>query len=70
MWWYLIGLFVGCVLTVIVFSIKCPMLGRIEVDESDPEDVKWRFVLTKEVNFSKRKWIVLKVDYRTDSSRK
>lgn len=70
MLWYLISLFVGCIMTAIVCAIMNPVLGIIEVDESDPEDVKWRFVLTKEVNFSKRKWILLKVDYRTDGSQK
>ena len=65
-----IGFIVGCVITSIIFCIRHPVLGRIEVDEKNPEDVKWRFVLTKEVDFSKQKRILLKVDNRADLSQK
>lgn len=65
-----IGFIVGCVLTSIIFCIRHPVLGRIEVDEKNPEDVKWRFVLTKEVDFSKQKRILLKVDNHADLSQK
>lgn len=65
-----IGFIVGCVLTSIIFCIRHPVLGRIEVDEKNPEDVKLRFVLTKEVDFSKQKRILLKVDNHADLSQK
>lgn len=65
-----IGFIVGCVITSIIFCIRHPVLGRIEVDEKNPEDVKWRFVLTKEVDFSKQKRILLKVDNNADLSQK
>lgn len=65
-----IGFLVGCVITSIIFCIQHPVLGRIEVDEKNPEDVKWRFVLTKEVDFSKQKRILLKVDNNADLSQK
>lgn len=70
MLWYLISLFVGCISTAIVCAIMNPVLGTIEVDESDTESIKWRFVLRKEVDFSKRKFIVLQVDYKNDISQK
>lgn len=66
----IIGFIVGCVITGIIFCIRHPVLGRIEVDEKNPEDVKWRFVLTKEVDFSKQKRILLKVDNHADLSQK
>ena len=65
-----IGFIVGCAITSIIFCIRHPVLGRIEVDEKNPEDVKWRFVLTKEVDFSKQKRILLKVDNHADLSQK
>ena len=67
---YLIGFLVGGIITAIVSYIMCPVLGKLEVDESDPENVKWRFVLTKDVDFSKHKYIILKVDNKTDLSQK
>ena len=65
---YLIGFLVGGIITAIVSYIMRPVLGKLEVDESDPENVKWRFVLTKDVDFSKHKYIILKVDNKTDLS--
>lgn len=67
---YLIGFLVGGIITAIVSYIMRPVLGKLEVDESDPENVKWRFVLTKAVDFSKHKYIMLKVDNKTDLSQK
>lgn len=67
---YLIGFLVGGIITAIVSCIMRPVLGKLEVDESDPENVKWRFVLTKDVDFSKHKYIMLKVDNKTDLSQK
>lgn len=67
---YLIGFLVGGIITAIVSYIMRPVLGKLEVDESDPENVKWRFVLTKDVDFSKHKYIILKVDNKTDLSQK
>lgn len=67
---YLIGFLVGGIITAIVSYIMRPVLGKLEVDESDPENVKWRFVLTKDVDFSKHKYIMLKVDNKTDLSQK
>lgn len=67
---YLIGFLVGGIITAIVSYIMRPVLGKLEVDESDLENVKWRFVLTKDVDFSKHKYIMLKVDYKTDLSQK
>ena len=67
---YLIGFLVGGIITAIVSYIMRPVLGKLEVDESDPENVKWRFVLTKDVDFSKDKYIILKVDNKTDLSQK
>lgn len=68
--WISVGIIIGFILTVIVYGLMLPVLGTIEVDESDPENVKWRFVLTKEVDFSKHKCIMLKVDNRTNLSQK
>ena len=67
---YLIGFLVGGIITAIVSYIIRPVLGKLEVDESDMENVKWRFVLTKDVDFSKHKYIMLKVDNKTDLSQK
>lgn len=67
---YLIGFLVGGIITAIVSYIMRPVLGKLEVNESDPENVKWRFVLTKDVDFSKHKYIILKVDNKTDLSQK
>lgn len=68
--WISVGIIIGFILTVIVYGLMLPVLGTIEVDESDPENVKWRFVLTKEVDFSKHKRIMLKVDNKTNLSQK
>lgn len=65
---YFIGLIVGCIITNIIFYIRHPILGKLEVDERDPENVKWRFVITKDVDFSKTKQIHLKVDDHADLS--
>ena len=58
---YIIGFIVGGVLTGIVLTamvcIGHPLLGTLKVDESDPENVKWRFVISKDVDFSKTKQI-------------
>lgn len=67
---YIIGLIVGCIITNLIFCICHPVLGKLEVDERDPENVKWRFVLTKDVDFSKTKKIVLKVEDNADLSQK
>ena len=68
--WISVGIIIGFILTVIVYGLILPVLGTIEVDESDPANVKWRFVLTKDVDFSKHKYIILKVDNKTDLSHK
>ena len=68
--WISVGIIIGFILTVIVYGLISPVLGTIEVNESDPENVKWRFVLAKEVDFSKHKRIMLKVDNRTNFSQK
>lgn len=68
--WISVGIIIGFILTVIVYDLILPVLGTIEVDESDPENVKWCFVLAKEVDFSKHKRIMLKVDNRTNFSQK
>lgn len=68
--WISIGIVIGSILTAIVYILRQPVLGTIEVDETDPENVKWRFVLTKEVDLSKHKHIMLKVDYRNNFSQK
>lgn len=68
--WIGVGIIIGFILTVIVYGLMLPVLGKIEVDESDPENVKWRFVLEKDVDFSKCKSIVLKVDNKTNLSQK
>ena len=69
---YIIGFIVGCIITGIVltamFCIRHPLLGTLKIDESDPENVKWRFVISKDVDFSKTKQIYLKVDNRANIS--
>lgn len=65
---YLIGFLIGCVVTSVIFWIRHPVLGQLKVDERNPEDVKWRFVLTKDINFAIHKQIVLKVDNHADLS--
>lgn len=65
---YLIGFLIGCIVTGIIFCIRHPVLGQLKVDERNPEDVKWRFVLNREVDFSKHKRIVLKVDNHANLS--
>ena len=69
---YIIGFIVGGVLTGIVltimFCIRRPLLGTLKVDESDPENIKWRFVISKDVDFSKTKRIYLKVDNHANIS--
>lgn len=69
---YIIGFAIGCILTGIVtcvtFCIRHPKLGVLKVDETNPEDVKWRFVITKSVDFSKTKQIYLEVDGHADLS--
>ena len=67
---YIIGLIVGCVATNLIFWIRHPVLGKLEVDERNPDNTKWRFVLTNEIDFSKTKRIVLKVDNHADLSQK
>lgn len=67
---YIIGLIVGCIVTNVIFYIRHPVLGKLEVDERDPENVKWRFVISKEINFAKTKQIFLKVDNHADLSQK
>jgi len=63
---YIIGFVAGCILTgiasVVIFCVRHPMLGTLKVDETDPENIKWRFVIAKDVDFSKTKQIYLKVD--------
>ena len=69
---YIIGFIVGCILTgiilTIMFYIRHPLLGTLKVDESDPENIKWRFIISKDVDFSKTKQIYLKVDNRANIS--
>ena len=69
---YIIGFVIGCVLTgiitTVIFCIRHPKLGVLEVDETNPEDVKWRFVITKPIDFSKTKQIYLEVDSHADLS--
>ena len=67
---YIIGLIVGCIITNLIIGIRHPVLGKLEVDERDPENVKWRFVLTKDIDFSKTKRIFLKIDNNADLSQK
>lgn len=67
---YVIGLIVGCLISSVIFFIRHPVLGHLEVDETNPENVKWRFVLTNDVDFSKKKYILLKVDNKTNLSHK
>lgn len=65
---YLIGFLIGCVVTSVISWIRHPVLGQLKVDERNPEDVKWRFVLTKDINFAIHKRIILKVDNHADLS--
>lgn len=67
---YIIGLIAGCIVTNLIFWIRHPILGKLEVDERNPGNTKWRFVLTKEIDFSKTKQIILKVDNHADLSQK
>lgn len=67
---YVIGLIVGCIVSNIIFWIRHPVLGRLEVDEREPDNLKWRFVITGDVDFSKTKHIILKVDHRVNPSQK
>lgn len=69
---YIIGFIVGGILTgivlTIIFYIRHPLLGTLKVDESDPENIKWRFIISKDVDFSKTKQIYLKVDNHANIS--
>ena len=69
---YIIAFIVGCILTGIVlttmFCIRHPLLGILKVDESDPENIKWRFIISKDVDFAKTKQIYLKVDNNANIS--
>lgn len=71
---YIIGGVIGSVCATIIsciFSyIRRPMLGVLKIDESDPNNVKWRFVITKDIDLSKMNRIYLKVDSHADLSQK
>lgn len=65
---FAIGVLVGCILAGIIFFIRHPVLGELKIDETDPTNVKWRFVITKEIDFSKCNRIVLEVNDNADLS--
>ena len=70
MMYFWLGFLVGVILAVllVVIRLKITPIGTLVVDESNPEDVKMKFIFEHDIDFSKTKYSTLKVSY-TGSSR-
>lgn len=61
-----IGIIVGSIIGSIIFRIvDGSKVGVMEVDESDPTDVKWKLIITKDIDFTKCRSIYFKVVNKT-----
>lgn len=61
---FLIGILVGCVVTLFIFRMRS--VGSLRIDTSDPDDGPYLFLeMSKDVNkVRKKKYITLKVNLK------
>ena len=67
---YAIIFLIGCIVGVLTLEVIRPIMGRLDIDERDPESVKMRIVITNDIDFSKTKNVVLKINNSADLSHK
>lgn len=66
----LIGLFVGSIISNIIFFIRYRTVGTLRIDHSDPEKDVYRIEIDDLDGLSKKKHVILKVDNNADLSQK
>lgn len=67
---FIIGLFVGAIITSLFVFNPWTTTGTLRIDHSNPEKDIYRLEIDEFDNLSKRKRIILKVDNNADLSQK
>lgn len=70
MFLYWLGMFIGCIVTILIFLICYHTAGTLRIDHSNPEKDVYRFEIDNLDGLSKKKHVVLKVDNNADLSQK
>lgn len=70
MFLYWLGMFIGCIITNMIFFIRYHSAGTLRIDHSNPEKDVYRFELDDLDKLSKRRRVVLKVDNNANLSQK
>lgn len=53
---------IGVCLSYILFKILHPSFGTLKIDVTDPEDVKMRLVIDKDIDSAHERYVTLKIE--------
>ena len=65
-----VGVFVGSIISSIIFSIRYRKAGTLRIDHSNPEKDVYRIEIDDLDGLSKKKHVILKVDNNANLSQK